>query len=94
MLTMPTIHLTIKGRVQGVFYRATAKEVADEIGLKGWIKNTDNDDVEATVTGNDEQLKKFIDWCWQGPQRAKVEDVLTEIVEDEMFDDFKVIRRQ
>jgi len=36
---MPTVHIVIKGKVQGVFYRATAKAEADRIGIKGWVKN-------------------------------------------------------
>ena len=41
---MPTVHLLISGKVQGVFFRATAKDVADEIGITGWVKNTDEGD--------------------------------------------------
>ncbi len=73
---MPTIHLLIKGKVQGVFYRATSKKIADKLNLTGWIKNTINDNVEATVTGDQEQLQQFINWCKNGPEKAKVEDVV------------------
>jgi acylphosphatase len=90
---VPTLHLIIKGKVQGVFYRASAKDIADELGIKGWIKNTDEDDVEATVTGTDEQLKKFVAWCRQGPRRAEVQEVIVNEVANETFDEFKVIRR-
>jgi acylphosphatase len=90
---MPTRHLIIKGKVQGVFYRATAKEVADKLAIKGWIKNTDDDDVEATVTGTNEHLKEFVEWCWQGPAKADVKDVIVSEVVDEDFREFKIIRR-
>jgi acylphosphatase len=90
---MPTLHLIIKGQVQGVFYRATAKEVADNLAIKGWIKNTEDDDVEATVTGTDEQLKRFVDWCWEGSKKAEVKEVIVDEVADESFSEFKVIRR-
>jgi acylphosphatase len=43
---MKTIRLTIKGKVQGVFYRATAKDVADLTGVKGWVKNLPDNNVE------------------------------------------------
>ena len=43
---MPTIHLLIKGTVQGVYYRASAKEVADRLHLSGWVKNTREGHVE------------------------------------------------
>jgi len=91
---MPTVKLIVKGKVHGVFYRATAKEVADKIGVKGWIKNREDESVEATITGTDEQIKDFTEWCKQGPPRAKVEDVLITKIADEKFDEFKVIRKQ
>jgi acylphosphatase len=89
---MPTIHLHITGKVQGVFYRATAKKIADKLKLTGWIKNTINDDVEATVTGGEEQLQQFINWCKKGPEKAKVEDVITTQETETPFNDFKIVR--
>jgi acylphosphatase len=89
---MPTVHLLITGKVQGVFYRATAKKVAGDLGVKGWIKNTKDDNVEATITGTEEQLKQFIEWCNKGPARAKVSEVTVTKVADEFFDDFEIER--
>jgi acylphosphatase len=90
---MPTVHLIIKGRVQGVFFRATAKDVADEIGLKGWVKNTEEGNVEIMTSGTDEQLQKFVDWCKVGPRKAMVTDVVSTQMPDENFDEFKVLRK-
>jgi acylphosphatase len=73
---MPTFHLLVKGKVQGVFYRATAKEVADKLGLVGWVKNTDINDVELVVAGDQTSVDRFIAWCKQGPPRAKVTSVV------------------
>lgn len=73
---MPTIHLLIKGKVQGVFYRASAKEIADKLKVAGWVKNTPDGTVEAVVTGSDEQIQSFIEWCKEGPAKAKVTDVI------------------
>lgn len=89
---MPTIHLIIKGKVQGVFYRATAKEVADKIGITGWVKNNLTGDVEATVTGTEEQLQQFSNWCKNGPRKAKVTEVITTRHDETIFDGFTVIR--
>ena len=89
---MSTVHLLIKGKVQGVFYRATAKAVADEIGVTGWVKNTDEGDVEAMVTGNEQQVKKFIEWCKQGPRKAVVTDVTVTQKNDTTFNEFSVKR--
>ena len=89
---MPTVHLLIKGKVQGVFYRASAKEMADDFALKGWIKNTNEGDVEAVVSGDEKQLKSFIEWCWKGPRRAEVKDVMVTQKEEIRFENFSVIR--
>ena len=89
---MPTIHLLIKGKVQGVFFRATAKKVADKLKLTGWIKNTGDDTVEAMVTGTQQQLEEFINWCKQGPEKADVEDVIATGEKEKLFDGFEIIR--
>jgi acylphosphatase len=89
---MATVHLLIKGKVQGVFFRATAKEIADKLGVKGWVKNTENDDVEAMATGSQEAVEKFIEWCRVGPRKAVVENVIVTKKEQTPFGDFKVIR--
>jgi len=87
---MPTAHLIINGRVQGVFYRASAKQVAREIGVTGWVKNTDEGDVEMVAAGTEEQLRKFIDWCKVGPARAKVTEVVIDYIEGESFKNFEI----
>ena len=89
---MPTIHLLIKGKVQGVFYRATAKKIADKLNVSGWIKNTDDGDVESIVSGDESNLQEFIKWCRQGPEKAKVEDVIVTPEEEKSFNSFEVIR--
>lgn len=89
---MTTYHLLIKGSVQGVFYRATAKKTADKTGVTGWIRNTTEGDVEALVTGTEEQLNKFILWCKQGPALAKVTDVLITDREETEFENFLIMR--
>ncbi len=89
---MKTIRLTIKGKVQGVFYRATAKEIADDLGIRGWVRNLPDDDVEITATAIEEQLQKFIDWCKQGPPKARVDNVIVDELNSEEFSDFRIIR--
>lgn len=89
---MPTVHLIIKGKVQGVFYRAAAKDIANEIGVKGWIKNTAEGNVEALITGSDEQIQSFIKWCRKGSSKAVVTDVIVRKEADEVFENFKVMR--
>jgi acylphosphatase len=89
---MPTIHIKIEGRVQGVYFRASAREVAEQLGLKGWVRNTEEGDVEAEVTGGEDNLRRFVDWCRQGPPRAVVSHVHVSKLEDQYYHDFKVIR--
>ena len=89
---MKTIRLTIKGKVQGVFYRATAKDIADELGIKGWVKNLPDRNVEITVTATKEILQKFIDWCKQGPPKARVDEVIVEELSTAEFNGFRIIR--
>lgn len=89
---MPTKHLLIKGKVQGVFYRATAKEVAKKLGITGWIKNSKDGHVEATVSGDEQRVKAFIDWCKKGPPEAEVENVAVTDKEDMVFDRFVILR--
>jgi acylphosphatase len=89
---MPTIEILISGEVQGVFFRATAKDIADELGIKGWVRNTEDGHVQAMATGNQQQLDKFVDWCKQGPPKARVENVKLTEVQEQTFNTFKVLR--
>ena len=89
---MSTKHLLVKGKVQGVFFRATAKEVAEKIGVTGWVKNTDDGKVEVLAQGDLEALDQFEDWCRKGPSKARVDDFQKEETEAERFAEFNVHR--
>lgn len=69
------IHVLISGHVQGVWFRANAKQKAEQLGLKGWVKNTDDGCVEAVFQGDENQVHEMIKWCNHGPPLAKVEKV-------------------
>ncbi len=69
------LHLHISGLVQGVCYRISAKMKAIELGLAGFTKNLPDGRVEIIVTGENENLEKFINWCERGPSMAKVSEV-------------------
>jgi acylphosphatase len=69
------VNLKIYGLVQGVFFRHSAKQKAQELGLTGWIKNNPDGSVEAQAQGDEAKLKEFIAWCGLGPPSAKVEKV-------------------
>jgi acylphosphatase len=69
------VHLRIRGRVQGVFYRESARREAAALGLRGWVRNLSDGDVEALAEGRASDVDRFIVWCRQGPQTARVTDV-------------------
>lgn len=69
------VHILVSGKVQGVFYRATTKEVADRLGLTGWVRNLPDGRVEIVAEGEEDALKNLISWCWEGPPLARVDSV-------------------
>lgn len=69
------VHLIVKGRVQGVFYRASAKERAMSLGLNGWVRNLYSGEVELMVEGEKKAVSTFIEWCKIGPPYAVVKDI-------------------
>ncbi|HEY9777281.1 MAG TPA: acylphosphatase [Planktothrix sp.] len=73
---MPTLHLYVSGRVQGVFYRQTTREKASQLGLSGWVRNLPDGRVEIEASGTQEQLQSLLDWAHDGPPHATVSEVL------------------
>ena len=65
-------HLLISGRVQGVWFRGSTKQQADNLELTGWVRNCESGDVEAIVEGTDAAIDKFLSWCRTGPTMARV----------------------
>lgn len=87
-----TISAIISGKVQGVFYRASTQKMAQSLGITGWVKNTDDNAVELHATGTETQIKKLVEWLWQGPNKAKVTGVTWSVIPTEAYDEFVVIR--
>ena len=67
--------ITISGRVQGVGFRFSAVNKAQQLGLKGFVKNRMNGTVYIEAEGEPEQLNEMVNWCWKGPPSAHVENV-------------------
>lgn len=88
---MKTVHIEISGKVQGVFFRASAREIAKFHGLTGWIRNNQYGKVEALVTGRSEDIDAFVSWCKIGPAKAIVDQVICTSRDVQIFDSFKVI---
>jgi acylphosphatase len=77
---MPTIpqariRLIVKGRVQGVYFRASTVQQARHLGLTGWVMNHDDGSVELVAEGLSESIEELIAWCRQGPPGARVDEV-------------------
>ena len=89
---MKTLRLIIKGNVQGVFYRASAKNMADRLGINGWVRNLPDNQVEIIASADEAVLQEFITWCKQGPPKATVEEVIAEPLPYKSFSGFRILR--
>lgn len=91
-MVQKSIRVLIYGQVQGVFFRRSAKEEADRLGLVGWIRNSSDGSVEALAVGPKDKLEEFIKWCKEGPQLANVEKVDVNWQQlEENFDRFDIL---
>lgn len=82
--------ITLKGRVQGVGFRFSAREQARKYGVKGYVKNLPNGNVEIKVSGPENKVQHYLRWCKEGPSHAYVEDMFVEDTEPENFETFDV----
>ena len=78
-----SINIICKGRVQGVFFRASTKEKADEMNLVGWVRNETNGDVFVHVEGEEPDVDALIAWCRIGPRMSVVEELIITAVPSE-----------
>jgi acylphosphatase len=72
------VRVIVSGRVQGVFFRASARDRAESLGVSGWARNNPDGTVEAVFEGDDERVESMVEWCRRGPRGAFVEDVSVE----------------
>jgi len=75
------VHLIVSGIVQGVWFRESTRLKAEELMVKGWVKNRPDRTVEIVAEGMEPNLRKFVEWCHKGPPRAVVNTV-TETVQE------------
>jgi len=87
---MKHYNITVSGKVQGVFYRASTRDKAKELGVKGWVRNESDGSVYIEAEAERQTLDQLIDWCKQGPTRARVENVHYEVGEMKGFEKFEV----
>ena len=87
---MVRYRLLISGRVQGVYFRDTCHREAERHGVRGWVRNLANGDVEAVFEGTDEQVSRLVDWSRHGPPAAVVADVRVRAERPEGLSGFQV----
>lgn len=68
-----TVH--ISGRVQGVWFRQSTKNIADQHRVTGWCRNNPDGSVEAVFEGEEDHVKSAVDWCRTGPELAHVDNL-------------------
>ena len=85
-----TIHFVVSGRVQGVFFRASTREQAQQLALTGWVRNLPDGNVEGMASGEAEQLTRFQAWLRQGPKMAAVSGLDVNEVEQQSFTGFVI----
>jgi acylphosphatase len=77
----------ISGRVQGVFYRDSMATVAEREGVSGWVRNLPDRRVEAVLEGKASAVERVIEWSWQGPPSARVDQV--EVSEEHFLGEYQ-----
>ena len=80
------VHVIISGRVQGVWFRASTKNKAEQLGINGWVRNKPDGNVEAVFEGDEKIIKEMLEWCNHGPPLAKVDNV--EVEKQPLSDEF------
>jgi len=89
---MNTYELYISGKVQGVFYRASTRDKALELGITGYVENLPDGRVHATIQGDEASCRQFIAWCHNGPERAEVSKVNVSPVNAPSYETFTINR--
>ncbi len=88
------LNITVKGKVQGVFYRKATKAVADQLGVRGFVKNEPNGDVYIEAEADSATMEMFLDWCNEGPEDAVVNAVETHEGELKNYRNFELVKRR
>jgi len=76
-MALKQLQLHIRGRVQGVFFRASAQREARRLGLSGWVKNRTDGSVEIVAEGEELSIRELYGWAQKGPTAARVDRVET-----------------
>ena len=85
-----TVRCIVSGRVQDVFYRATTRDRAMELGIRGWARNRADGTVEVVMCGDEGSVSALCRWLWEGPPAARVTGVRMEQWSGTTGNDFSV----
>ena len=83
-------HIFVSGRVQGVSFRDATRSQAEQLGLSGWVRNTQDGQVEAVFEGDPDTVQQMVEWCKSGPSSADVEDLSVDNEQPENLSSFEV----
>jgi len=86
------VHVWVKGRVQGVGFRAHVEYFAAGIGVAGWVRNVGWDTVEAVAEGSRRQIEQFVQLMKSGPRASRVDEIRVEEEPPEGLKEFTVKR--
>lgn len=90
---MKAVNIRVTGKVQGVFFRESAKKVATELGLAGFVRNEPDGSVYVEVEGEEALIEKFVEWCKDGPERAQPGEVVVSRQPLSDFEKFEIVGR-
>ena len=88
---MKRARVTVRGLVQGVYFRADTRSRARSLGVRGWVRNAADGSVEAVFEGDGERVDSMVAWCERGPAGAHVEDMEVTWEEPQGEREFRVI---
>ncbi|EHQ28335.1 acylphosphatase [Mucilaginibacter paludis] len=92
-MSIKHLNITVRGKVQGVSYRAATKAVANQLGVNGFIKNEPDGNVYIEAEAEDWNMPLFLDWCHEGPQGTVVTSVESNEGEIKNYRNFEIVKR-
>jgi acylphosphatase len=88
---MISVHVRVSGRVQGVFYRAYTKAQAQELAVKGWVRNVPGGGVEAILEGERQKVGELVGLMKTGPEGSMVSGFELSELKCKGYEDFRII---
>ena len=90
--SLKTINIVVSGKVQGVYFRQSTRDVAGQLHITGTVANQNDGSVLITATGTPGHLQQLVDWAHKGPGGATVDNVQVSELPLQSFDGFRIVR--